>query len=170
MDTSTLPQDFLKSPASNIKVDHIDFAKFGLPILDNSYAVVLENVLSKEECATFIEAAEATTKGTWDPAMVNIGGGRQALDLNTRSCGRIIWDSQEVADRLWSRIESCLPELNAFEKWYSVTGRGKSSRYKWEFSRLNERMRILKYQDGDYFRGMPHSSTDPSHPNIFRAL
>ena len=153
MATSTLPPDFLKSRASDIKASPIDFGKVGLPLLDKSYAIVLDNVLSKEECAAFIEAAEATTQGKWDPAMVNIGGGRQVLAPETRSCGRIIWDSQEVADRLWSRVESLLPELALLEEWYSVTGRGKSSRFRWEFSRLNERMRILKYQDGDYFRG-----------------
>ncbi|KAM3425686.1 hypothetical protein BST61_g7623 [Cercospora zeina] len=154
---STLPDDFLSSPAPYIIVDRIDFAKSTLPCYAGLYAVILDNVLSPEECKQLISAAEATTNGEWERAMINIGGGRQELRTDARSCGWIIWDSREIVAKIWKRIAH-LPEVREILRLQDVPnvfGNGPARRKEgWTFTRPNERMRFLKYVGGEYFR--PH--------------
>ncbi|CZT25253.1 uncharacterized protein RCC_10982 [Ramularia collo-cygni] len=150
-----LPQDFLATPAPNIVVDRIDFAKTCLPEYAGRYAVVLDNVLNEAECQQLIEAAEATTNGEWERAMVNIGGGRQALYADTRNCGRIIMDSEELVDKVWQRIAAIpdVQEIMELKNCPIYFGNGPRKREEvWRFSRPNERMRFLKYQGGEFFR------------------
>ena len=89
--------------------------------------------------------------------MVNIGGGRQALYTDVRSCGRIIWDSPDMCSRVWKRIEE-VPEVQQILRLQAVPkvfGNGPAKRGEvWRFTRPNERMRFLKYVGGEYFR--PH--------------
>ncbi|KAK5695864.1 hypothetical protein LTR97_008284 [Elasticomyces elasticus] len=157
MADSVLPEDFLSKPAEDITVNRIDFSKTDLPKYKGLYAVVLDNVLTPEECETFIKGAEASTTKGWERAMINIGGGRQRLMEDERCCGRIIWDSPAIVDKVWKRIEH-LPEVKEIvrlEKVPKIFGQGPSKRDEvWEFSRPNERMRFLKYVGGEYFR--PH--------------
>lgn len=152
-----LPQDFLTSPSPNIEVSRINFAKTAIPENEGLYAVVLDNVLTPQECELFIRAAEATSLDGWERAMVNVGGGRQMLMERTRNCGRIIWDSEELVDRIWKRIEH-LPDVEEIVRLESVPrifGNGPAMRREiWRFTRPNERMRFLKYVGGEYFR--PH--------------
>ena len=70
----------LTGPApSNLTKETIDFTKTALPGYKGSYAVVLDNVLTEQECNDLLAAAEDYGKGNWERAMVNIGGGEQAL-------------------------------------------------------------------------------------------
>ena len=89
-------------------------------------AFILDNVLTKDECKSIIEQAE---NGFEDISMAPYPG---------RSGERCIIDSKNQADWIWSRIKPFIPET-----WegHAVIG-------------PNERLRILKYQKGDYFR--PH--------------
>lgn len=104
-----LPQDFLLNPLpSPPLVRPIHFAQTPLVDYARYYAIVLDNVLSAEECDQLLRAAEATTKGEWEEAMVNIGGGRQALSTDVRNSGRIIWDSDVVTQRIWDRVKPYL--------------------------------------------------------------
>lgn len=135
-----LAQDFLTQPATNIIVDRINFAKTSLPEYEGCYAVVLDNVLSDAECQMLIEAAEATTNGLWERAMVNVGGGRQELYIDTRNCGRIIWDSGEVADKIWQRIADIpdVKEITELKSCPKIFGNGPAKRGEvWRFSRPN---------------------------------
>lgn len=155
---SILPEDFLTSPSPNLTVSRIDFTQTSLPENEGRYAVLLDNVLSPQECETLIRAAEATSpeKG-WERAMVNIGGGRQMLIEDNRNCGRIIWDSPEMVDRIWKRIEHVpeVQEIKRLENVPGIFGNGPAKwREVWRFTRPNERMRFLKYVGGEYFR--PH--------------
>jgi hypothetical protein len=150
----TLPSDFLSGPAPNLTKSKIDFAKAGLPGSDGHWAVVLDGVLSKAECGQLVAAAEATTDGVWERALVNIGGGAQAMIEDVRNCGRIIWDDRALMEKLWARIEGAVPEIHRLEKWASVTGNGPVKRNEvWRVTRLNERGRFLKYVGGEYFKG-----------------
>jgi hypothetical protein len=150
----TLPSDFLSGPAPNLTKSKIDFAKAGLPDSDGHWAVVLDGVLSKAECEQLVAAAEATTDGVWERALVNIGGGAQAMIEDVRNCGRIIWDDRALMEKLWARIEGAVPEIHRLEKWASVTGNGPVKRSEvWRVTRLNERGRFLKYVGGEYFKG-----------------
>lgn len=149
MPTGPLPEGLLLGPGPEIVKQKIDFLKTPLPFYEGMYAVILDNVLSAEECAALIKAAEDLNEGVWEQAMVNMGGDMQMLDINYRKSGRIIWDSPELADRLWSRI---LPYLASD----IATGDDVGVRYRhklvnWSLSRLNERMRFLRYEPGDYF-------------------
>lgn len=147
--TAMLPPDFLSQPAPNITVQRIDFTKTPLPEYDGLYAVIFDNVLTESECNQMREAAEASADGQWAPAMINVGGGRQELLTDARNCGRIIWDSREVASKVWKRIEH-IPEVQEIVRLDNVPrifGNGPTKRGEvWKFSRPNERMRFLKYE------------------------
>ncbi|KAL8932319.1 MAG: hypothetical protein Q9211_006382 [Gyalolechia sp. 1 TL-2023] len=151
----TLPPDFLSKPAPNIQLQKIDFAQTLLPEYNGLYAVVLDNVLTKAECDDLIRAAEARTGGEWEEAMVNVGGGRQRLITDTRDCGRIIWDDKAIVAKIWDRVKECVPEIQSLKGMARVHGYGPVKRGETlVMTRLNERMRFLKYTEGQYFR--PH--------------
>ncbi|KAF2720032.1 hypothetical protein K431DRAFT_286186 [Polychaeton citri CBS 116435] len=157
MATQTLPDDFLSSSSANMTAAKIDFTQANLPEYAGRYACIIENALTADECQQLLHAAEATTDGVWERAMVNTGGGEQKLMLLARNCGRIIWDSRDIAGRVWQRIAH-LPEVQEIlrlEKRATVTGIGPPKRGEvWKLTRPNERMRFLKYGRGEYFR--PH--------------
>ncbi|KAI9719445.1 MAG: hypothetical protein M1812_003516 [Candelaria pacifica] len=145
---------FLTGPGPKVTVTPIDFSDI-LPKYKGLYAVILDDVLSAEECKSFVAAAEARTDGVWEPAMINVGGGRQELNLDARNCGRIIWDSPPMAEKLLARVYQYLPEIHELYKRSRITGYGPTKRgERWKISRLNERMRVLKYGPGQYFA--PH--------------
>lgn len=152
-----LPEDFLSQPAPNITVNRIDFSKTTLSEYQGLYAVIVDNVLSSDECERLLHGAEATTSGQWERAMINMGGGRQELITDARNCGRIIWDSPGVAMKVWKRIEHLpdVQEIVRLENVPRIFGNGPTRRGEvWRMTRPNERMRFLKYVGGEYFR--PH--------------
>lgn len=150
---SKLPNNFLDGPPPNLTVSPINFKKTDLPGYDGLWAIILDGVMSADECKALVAAAESTTGGEWERAMVNIGNGKQRRIDDVRSCGRIIWDSPEIVAKIWTRIESAVPELKRLENWPKVTGIGPAKRNEvWKMTRLNERMRFLKYVGGEYFR------------------
>lgn len=115
--------------------------------------MLLTDVLSLEECSQLLELAEATSNGKWEQALVNVGGGRQKLYTDIRSCDRIIWDSYELAQRLLDRIRVFLQDITELKDSAKVTGHGPVKRGEtFRMTRLNERMRFLKYDKGCYFR------------------
>lgn len=153
MATFTIPHDFLSCPGPMVQKDDVDFSYTDLPEYEGRYATVLDNVLTKDECDTLVRAAEAQSNGTWEQAMINIGGGKQMLVTDSRDCGRIIWDDADVAEKIWSRVRGSVPEIDIMKGRARVTGNtsvmlGET----WKISRLNERMRFLKYGEGQYFK------------------
>lgn len=156
MAPATVPEGFLEGPAPNLTRTDLDLNKAGiLKGYEGLWAVVLDGVLSEQECDEFIAAAESTSDGTWERAMVNIGGGMQAMYEDTRKCGRIIWDDRDVVSKLWARIEDAVPEIHELHNRPHITGTGPVKRDEtWKLTRLNERMRFLKYIGGEYFKGM----------------
>ncbi|KAI0472806.1 hypothetical protein GGR56DRAFT_652027 [Xylariaceae sp. FL0804] len=157
-----LPAGYLTSDppdARPITQSQIDFANTVLPEYRACYAVVLDNVLSPSECAELIRLAESSSvvgdgedkdkASAWRPALVNIGAGYEAAYPDYRRSGRIIWDSQEVADRLWARLAT-VPEVR--DRLATVGGGNGDGG--WEFYRVNKRLRFLRYSPGEFFR--PH--------------
>lgn len=72
---------------------------------------------------------------------------------DTRKCGRIIYDEPELVARLWERVKDLVPELHELVCKPEVTGSGPAKRREvWKMTRLNERMRFLKYTAGEYFK------------------
>jgi hypothetical protein len=153
--TYKLPDRFLEGPAPKLQRSNVNFTRGKLPEYEGLWAVVLDGVMTEEECEELVAAAEATTDGKWERALVNIGGGMQAMYEDTRKCGRIIWDNREIMAKLWARIERAVPEIHRLEKWAEVTGNGPARRNEvWKATRLNERARFLKYVGGEYFKGI----------------
>ncbi|KAI4097217.1 MAG: hypothetical protein LQ344_000627 [Seirophora lacunosa] len=149
----SLPSDFLSKPTPNIHVEKIEFEKTKLPEYKGLYAVVLDNAFSSAECEDLLHAAEAQTGGKWEQAMINVGRGRQQLITDSRDCGRIIWDDTGIVTKIWDRVKDCVPEIWRLNGMAHVTGYGPVKRGETLImSRLNERMRFLKYTEGQYFR------------------
>ncbi|KAI1808891.1 hypothetical protein F4811DRAFT_499308 [Daldinia bambusicola] len=155
-----IPDDFLMSEphdAQPIIFKKIDFAETVLTDYKGLYAVVLDHVLSPSECARLIELAEASVHprnknkvngSPWAPALVNVGGGYEVEMLDYRNSDRIIWDQQDIVDRLWARLEQ-VPQI----KETLLTSEQPKGTV-WDFQRINKRMRFLKYGQGQFFR--PH--------------
>ena len=149
----TLPADFLSRPGPKVTVKRVDFTKINLPEYADLYAVVLDDVLTADECKQLICAAEAHNSGAWEQALVNVGGNQQRLLLDIRDCGRIIWDDRALVEKLWNRVKEYVPETEYLKEMPLVTGNGPTKRKEtWQMSRLNERMRFLKYGAGQYFQ------------------
>lgn len=148
-----LPKDFLSGPGPEKAVQKIDFTRTPLPEYDGHYAVVVDNALTKEECDNLVRAAETKNGGEWEQAMVNVGGGRQELIPHVRLCGRIIWDDRDIVEKIWSRVKDSVPEIEFLKDLPGVTGFGPVKRKETlKMSRLNERMRFLRYEPLQYFR------------------
>ncbi|EAW18864.1 uncharacterized protein NFIA_088200 [Aspergillus fischeri NRRL 181] len=163
MGSSSVPEDFLSPQApANATVRRISFLNTDPPIpqYKDYNAVVIDNLLTEEECKQLLPIAEASTvkdtsgTPTWGRAMINTGGGG-ILATDQRKCGRIIVDTPGLADKLLARLMPFLKEegvdhINNQPLVTGLEGRGKAYR----LSRLNEKLRFLKYEGGEYFR--PH--------------
>ncbi|KAL8601955.1 hypothetical protein ACOMHN_008447 [Nucella lapillus] len=101
----------------------------------NKLAFVLHNVFTPKECKEYIKMTE---KKGYEQAQVNIGDGRQMMMTDVRNSDRCIVDSFEEADKIWQRIKSFVPS-----DWNGRKVLG-----------LNERLRFLRYDPGQYFK--PH--------------
>lgn len=149
----------------NITKEVIDFAQTVLPEYKGSYAVVLDNVLTAAECDELLTAAEAQGNGQWERAMINVGGGRQEMYTDVRNCGRIIWDDWEMVARLWARCAPHVQEIARLENMPGVTGGWSATKKEvWNMTRLNERMRFLKYVGGEYFKAHCGEYRISQHP------
>jgi hypothetical protein len=168
-----IPESFLAPlpDPSIIKVEKVDFANSVLSEYKKLYAIVLDNILSLEECDQLIHLAELSAGGHrednlpnngWIPAMVNAGPGREFYAPDYRNSDRIVWDNTMLVQRIWKRIlqgEGIKEYLSVLdgEKYYPVVGDGATRRgERWVVSKqgMNERMRFLKYGAGQFFRGM----------------
>jgi hypothetical protein len=167
-----IPDDFLAPVAdpSTIEVNQIDFATSPLPEYKGLYAVVLDNVMSEEECKQLIHMTELSAGGHsddatiedngWRPAMVNAGRDKEFLSLDYRNSDRIIWDNEVIVQRLWTRIMQAEGMKDYFsvmkgKEYFKVVGDGIARRNeRWVISPKgpNERMRFLKYGAGQFFR------------------
>lgn len=148
-----LSENFLLGSPPEITKRIIDFKETELPEYKGYYACVLDGVLSAGECGELVRAAMAQTDGEWQLAMINSGTDRQVVDLESRSCGRIIWDDPEIVSRIWARCQGLVPELHELKDKPSITGGGPLKKsWSYRLTRLNERMRFLRYFDGNYFK------------------
>ncbi|CAM6128631.1 unnamed protein product [Calypogeia fissa] len=200
----SIPTDFLSSPPPSthpsITYTKIDFSTSPIPEYQDHYAVVLDNVLSPEECQELIHLAELSAGGHdvdnpapksddrdgrkggkhlekgeelenggknlekafdgWRPALVNVGGGYEVRRTDYRNSDRIIWDSDYIADRIFSRcllvpqLREDLEFIEGTPKLSMLGRRAVSSGQRWKLTRLNKRLRFLRYGAGQFFR--PH--------------
>jgi hypothetical protein len=156
---------------STIKVSKIDFEDSPLPEYKRLYAVVLDNVLSQEECDQLLLMSEMSVgahrggdepeNNGWKPAMVNAGRNYEVLALEYRNSDRIIWDNHVIAQRLWDRVmqaEGMKEYFSALEgeAYQPVCGDSMLGGDRWKVAKqgLNERLRFLKYGPGQFFKGI----------------
>lgn len=163
--------DFLRGPPREAKVHRIDFTKIhrSITAYKNNFAAVIDNFMTEDECKELLQIAEKSITPSeadapsqsptpvWERAMVNAGGGKQVMSVDTRKSGRIIFDSTDVAQRIMDRLLPFMHDLGIarVENQPFVTGLGPARRGDVFLQpRLNERLRFLRYEGGDYFR--PH--------------
>ena len=162
--TYTLPPTFLTGKPPTPTKTFIDFGQTPLREYADMYAVIIDNALTKTECEQLVRAAEARTDGKWEQAMINIGNYQQALMTEHRDCGRIIWDDHDIVEKIWERVKNWVPEIHVVNERPRITGMGPLKRKETlQMTRLNERMRFLKYLEGNYFR--PHQDGSYVTPN-----
>lgn len=151
-DLSTVSRDFLLHPRKITK-QNVDWKEANLSEYDGLYATVLDDCFTAAECNTLVSMAEVRNNGVWEQAMVNVGAGMQRFDPYTRDCGRIILDDKDIVQKIWHRVKAEVPEIEYLINMPKVTGKGPAKRKEiWRLSRLNERMRFLKYGEAQYFR------------------
>jgi hypothetical protein len=101
-----------------------------------SFCVIMDNILSKEECDNCISLAEA--QGFVEASLYTDSQGNEHYSSRRKS-KRTIIDSQIFANRLWERIKHVIPK-----EWKGKTLSDPP---------VNERLRILKYDTpGDEFK------------------
>ncbi|KAK4199374.1 hypothetical protein QBC40DRAFT_83094 [Triangularia verruculosa] len=172
---SLTPDPDLVPDARPIAFNPVDWTKTPIPEYAGKLAFILEHVLSPSECAQLIKCAEESVPldnptarskdgGPWGPALVNVGNGFEILEPSYRRSDRIIWDTKEIADKIWARCLT-IPELRqeieviqGKDKIKKVTGRdewrGDNGSGVWVMQRMNERLRFLRYEKGGFFQ--PH--------------
>lgn len=97
-------------------------------------AFLLFNVFTPEECKEWIEVTE---QRQYSPALLNLGS-QQVLMTDVRDSDRCIIDDTHMAQKLYERIKSFLP----------------NELYNCKLVGLNERLRFLRYDKGQKFE--PH--------------
>jgi predicted 2-oxoglutarate/Fe(II)-dependent dioxygenase YbiX len=112
--------------------------KLSLPCAGDAskFALVMEEVFSTDECGAMI--ANTESKG-YEKALLNIGEGKEFFDPSIRKSSRCILDSVDQASVIWKRIKQHRPVTLTCsgEQWIAVG--------------LNERLRFLRYDHGDFF-------------------
>ncbi|KAJ5225190.1 Prolyl 4-hydroxylase alpha subunit [Penicillium chermesinum] len=162
---SSIPDQFLRGPPPPDVCARQLFKDSSIRAYQDCFAAVIDNLFSEAECKELLRRAEQSTSAapsahptpTWERAMVNAGAGKQVMSVDTRKSGRIIFDSPDLAQRLLDRMMPFMREwnLDAVRDRPLVTGLGPARRGEtFRLARLNERLRFLRYEGGDYFR--PH--------------
>jgi hypothetical protein len=164
----TIPDSFLSTSVANVgqvTYNKIDFSKTPLPEYAGLYAVVLDNVLSPAECTELIKLAQLSAgagepgveNDGWQPAMVNAGPHGEFLATDYRNSDRIIWDEKTVVHRLLMRCflaEHVQKDLSVLDGSKGILGQtAVRLGHRWKATRLNERMRFLRYGKGQFFKG-----------------
>lgn len=141
---SSLPDDFdpARCKVTPLPKSILNWAKQGR----EQFGIMVEGFLTPEECQTWI--AESEQSG-YEPALVNIGGGKQRMMTDVRNSSRCVIDDERIAAQLWQRIKPFLPDDCAAQ--FRVLPK-----------ELNERLRFLRYDSGEYFA--PHCDGSYAHP------
>ncbi|KAI0593017.1 oxidoreductase domain-containing protein [Biscogniauxia sp. FL1348] len=135
----------------------VDFEAENLEEYAGYFITLIENILTPNECNKLLSLVQPADNASWPPAVITAYDGSQRVDQSSRNCGRIIYDSQPLADRLLERILPHLPPgIITLDNAPDVTGQDPVLRKeKWAITSLAENLRFLKYGPGNYFR--PHA-------------
>ena len=159
-DKNSLESEILTAPApATAPARIIDFGQTEVDEYEGYFAMVVDNVLTPEECAQLLSLVRPAEGAPWPPATVTTYDNRQIL-ADSRQCGRIIFNSETIGARLLDRIRHHIPpEVATLDNAPDITGQMPViRRERWQISRFNEALKFLKYEAGDYFR--PHSDAN----------
>ena len=164
---TSIPPSFLEGNAPNATLHPLDFQHTTPPIpaYKDHFAAIIDNFLTPTECIQLLNLAEKSTTDTnpdpdsvtplWTRAMLNTGNNTQTLSTDTRNCSRIVWDTPIIATRLLTRLRPFLEQcgIDTVRNQPLVTGPGPVKRCEaYRVSGLNERLRFLRYEGGEFFR------------------
>lgn len=138
-----------------IVAHRLDFVKLGLPEYRHKFALVIDNLFTAQDCARYLELAEESKD--WEVAALN--GGKpdlQFINTSYRNSDRIMLDDRVLAEEILNRLRPYLKGIEQMEKSPLHTQYSDDGRYSQDpparLSRLNERLRFLKYTPGQFFR------------------
>jgi hypothetical protein len=144
----------LRRPSpSTCRTEQVDFKALGFSEHEDAFALIIYDLLTPEECDEIRNAAEIVAQGRWDAALINAGG-QMVMASGVRHCDRIMWDNPELAAALLERIRPHIPSnIVTLKNSPHITSDDPVwSAGTWRISRLNHRLRFLRYQTGMYFR------------------
>ncbi|GAD95062.1 hypothetical protein ANI_1_1754184 [Paecilomyces variotii No. 5] len=158
------PPDFLPAaPPKEACMRRIDWESAGetMKLYKDFMAFTIDNAFTESECQELIKAAEASTitpdspTPTWKRAMINAGRGKEVMVPDSRNCGRILYNAPDVAEKIMDRLRPFFIEagVDTIYDQGQITGLGPLKRNEtMQMTRLNELLRFLKYEGGEYFR------------------
>mmetsp|Transcript_122694 Transcript_122694/g.212140 ORF Transcript_122694/g.212140 Transcript_122694/m.212140 type:complete len:263 (+) Transcript_122694:59-847(+) len=129
-------------------VTHVALPDVPLPDSPPEVAFVVDATLSESLCSRLVDVAEA--RG-FDAALLSEdrpGGGYP--DRSMRSCSMCSIHDKALADSLWQRLQPVFDSLQ-WDGLHTSFPRGTSG---WRPCGINDRFRIFRYGQGDYFK--PH--------------
>ncbi|KAG9031164.1 hypothetical protein FS837_003088 [Tulasnella sp. UAMH 9824] len=147
-----------------VVVHKVDWEEVGLPENKGKVAFIIDNALTPEDCQKLLKAGEDSAP--WSAAAIHGGPGDQAgvVIEDYRKSSRILLDNFELADFILGKLKPHMPkealEAPESKRWqWGQDGRQGGKRLKNIFkktnpiqlTRLNERLRYLKYVEGDFF-------------------
>lgn len=121
---------------------------------DDKFACVLPEICSEEECRQLIARSE---QQGYEPALVNVGGNAQVKMTDIRNNDRSIIDDPVTAEEIWARIRRRMndhPDLMTAAFVDGDLSGWMNGRKSVRAVGLNERLRFLRYDGGNYFA--PH--------------
>ncbi|KAI9931381.1 hypothetical protein ASPWEDRAFT_169776 [Aspergillus wentii DTO 134E9] len=168
----SIPDNFLReAPNASLRILDFQTTTPPIPAYKDHFAAVIDNFMTPDECTQLLHLANTQNPTNWARAKVNAGNGKEVMEVDTRNCGRIIWDSPDLADRILHRLRPFIEQcgIQQIQNQPLVTGRGPAKRGEVvQVSRLNERFRFLRYEGGEYFR--PHWDGSYVTPDGERSL
>lgn len=143
-----------------IAVHKLDFPALGFPEYKNEFALVIDNLFTQADCDKLLNAAEGAHE--WEIAQVNGVGGFGYTDLSYRNSSRILYDDFGLADWVLEKLRPYLADIEEVDpRRHHLQSKSSRERAQQQsdgpprpvqLSRLNERLRYLKYGPGQYFR------------------
>ncbi|KAF8343995.1 uncharacterized protein EI90DRAFT_2889645, partial [Cantharellus anzutake] len=160
----------------------INFTEYGLPEYRNRYALVIDNLFTREECERLLALVPSegdTCSNTGDEsvggAWLVAGIGETIVIPSYRNSGRIVRNDAEIAAWILEKIRPCIGEIEeipdahlhrGYSRRHSAAARhGETEQEESDAIRparlkgLREDLRFLRYTSGQFFK--PHK--DGSH-------
>ncbi|KAG9000096.1 hypothetical protein FRB94_002098 [Tulasnella sp. JGI-2019a] len=142
-----------------IAVHKLDFVALGFPEYKDKYAIVIDNLFTPADCRKLLEAAEGSKE--WEVAQVNGAEGFGYTDISYRNSQRILYDDFGLADWIMEKLRPYVGEIESVDPqrhhmMSRTAGQRRAVGYQApvsvQLTRVNERLRYLKYGSGKYFK------------------